>query len=171
MNANRHTHRIVSFLAVSALAFGLAACGKKPEEQTVGQKLDAAVEKTEQAAADAQRKAQEAMQSTTAKVEEGASKAEATMQNAAQNAGDAAKQAADKALGAVDDAAITAQVAAGLAKDPDLSALKINVDTKAGVVTLSGPAPTAQAKDRAADIAKAVKGVSSVNNQLAVKAG
>lgn len=167
MNANRQTHRILSFLAVSALAFGLAACDKKPEEQTMGQKLDAAVAKTEQAAADAQRKAQEAMQSTGAKVEEGAAKAEA----AGQNMGEAAKQAANTAMGAVDDAAITAQVSAGLAKDPDLSALKINVDTKSGVVTLSGPAPTAQAKDRAAEIAKAVKGVSSVNNQLAVKAG
>jgi osmotically-inducible protein OsmY len=171
MNAHRQTQRIVSFLAVSALAFGLAACGKKPEEQTVGQKLDAAVEKTEQAAADAQRKAQEAVQSTTAKVEEGASKVEAAAQNAAQSAGDAAKQAAGAALGAADDAAITAQVSAGLAKDPDLSALKIDVEVKAGVVTLSGPAPTAKAKERATEIAKAVKGVGAVNNHLVVKAG
>ena len=43
MNYRQPTQRMVSFLAISALALGLAACGKKDEEQTVGQKLDAAV--------------------------------------------------------------------------------------------------------------------------------
>ena len=178
MNYRQPTQRMVSFLAISALALGLAACGKKDEEQTVGQKLDAAVAKTEQAAADAQRKAEQvaedaqrkteqAMETTSAKVEDGAAKAEAALKDA----GDAAKEAAGKALGVADDAAITAQVAAGLAKDPELSALKINVDTKGGVVTLSGPAPTAQAKERATGIAKGVKGVGGVNNQLNVQAG
>ena len=60
---------------------------------------------------------------------------------------------------------------AALAKDKDLSAIKIDVDTQNGVVTLSGPAPTATAKQRASEIARTVKGVSSVNNQLTVKAG
>ncbi|MBI2772061.1 MAG: BON domain-containing protein [Burkholderiales bacterium] len=69
----------------------------------------------------------------------------------------------------LDDAGITAKVNAGLAADSDLSAIKINVDTKDGVVTLNGPAPTAAAKDRATEIAKNIKGVSSVNNQLAVR--
>jgi hyperosmotically inducible periplasmic protein len=71
----------------------------------------------------------------------------------------------------VDDAAITTKVNAGLAADKDLSAVKIDVDTKDGVVTLTGPAPTAGARERATEIARGVKGVSSVNNQLTVKAG
>jgi osmotically-inducible protein OsmY len=71
----------------------------------------------------------------------------------------------------IDDVTITATVSTGLAKDPDLSAIKINVDTKDGVVTLNGPAPSAAAKDKATDIAKQVKGVTSVNNQLVVKPG
>lgn len=71
----------------------------------------------------------------------------------------------------VDDVAITASVNASLAKDPDLSAMKINVDTKAGVVTLTGPAPSAAAKDRATSLAQAVEGVAGVNNNLAVGAG
>ena len=71
----------------------------------------------------------------------------------------------------VDDATITTKVNAALAKDKDLSAIKIDVDTQNGVVTLSGPAPTATAKQRASEIARTVKGVSSVNNQLTVKAG
>ncbi len=66
----------------------------------------------------------------------------------------------------VDDATITAQVSAGLAKDPDLSAVKINVDTRNGAVTLNGPAPNLAAKDRAQTIAKSIKGVTSVTNLL-----
>ena len=155
---DRPAHRIASILAVSALALGLAACGKT-EEPTVGQRLDSAVEKTEQAAADARVKAESAMQSAETRMEQGAANAEAT-----------AKDAANTAKGAIDDATITAQVNAGLAKDPDLSALKINVDTVNGKVTLNGPAPSTVARDRAETIAKSVTGVTSVNNQLVVTA-
>ena len=155
---DRPAQRIASILAVSALALGLAACGKT-EEPTVGQRLDSAVEKTEQAAADARVKAESAMQSAETKMEQGAANAEAT-----------AKDAANTAKGAIDDATITAQVNAGLAKDPDLSALKIHVDTVNGKVTLNGPAPSTVARDRAETIAKSVTGVTSVNNQLVVTA-
>ena len=113
---DRPAHRITSILAVSALALGLAACGKT-EEPTVGQRLDSAVEKTEQAAADARVKAESAMQSAETKMEQGAANAEAT-----------AKDAANTAKGAIDDATITAQVNAGLAKDPDLSCLLYTSD-------------------------------------------
>ena len=159
------TLRIAGVLAVTALAFGLTACDKM-KEPTVGQKIDAAVEQTEKAAAEAKAKAQQALESAGAKVEQGAVKAEA----AAEGAGDAARQAGNAVLEKMDDAAITAQVSAGLAKDPTLSALKIDVDTRDGVVTLNGPAPTQEAKDRATAIAQGVKGVSSVMNQLSVKA-
>ena len=99
------------------------------------------------------------MQSAETKMEQGAANAEAT-----------AKDAANTAKGAIDDATITAQVNAGLAKDPDLSALKINVDTVNGKVTLNGPAPSTVARDRAETIAKSVTGVTSANNQLVVTA-
>lgn len=161
----RPTLRIAGLLAVTALAFGLSACDKM-KEPTVGQKIDAAVEQTEKAAAEAKAKAQQALESAGAKVEQGAVKAEA----AAEGAGNAARQAGNAVLEKMDDAAITAQVSAGLAKDPTLSALKIDVDTRDGVVTLNGPAPTQEAKDRATAIAQGVKGVSSVMNQLSVKA-
>ncbi len=42
--------------------------------------------------------------------------------------------------------------------------------TQGGVVSLNGPAPNAAAKARAEEIAKSVKGVSAVNNNLQVKA-
>jgi hyperosmotically inducible protein len=70
-----------------------------------------------------------------------------------------------------DDAAITAAVSARLAGDPDLSALRIDVDTRDGKVTLSGPAPTEAARARAAELATSVKGVLGIDNKLVVKAG
>ncbi|MDM0068535.1 BON domain-containing protein [Variovorax sp. J31P207] len=79
------------------------------------------------------------------------------------------ESAAASVAGTMDDASITAAVSTGLAKDPDLSAIKIDVDTKGGQVTLSGPAPNAAAKARAEEIAKSVKGVSAVDNRLEVK--
>jgi len=82
---------------------------------------------------------------------------------------EAAKDAGAAMSATLDDAAITASASAGLAKDPDLSAIKIYVDTKGGAVSLKGPAPTAAAKARAEEIAKGVQGVTSVNNQLEVK--
>ena len=145
--SQRPTHRVASILAVSALALGLSACGKT-EDPTVGQRLDSVVEKTEQAATDTRNQAESVMQSAENKIEQGANTAKAAM----------------------DDAAITAQVSASLAKDPDLSALKIDVDTVDGKVTLNGPAPTTVARDRAETLAKAVAGVTSVNNQLVVGA-
>ena len=54
---------------------------------------------------------------------------------------------------------------------PKVSAIRIDVDTRDGVVTLSGPAPSATARERASEIARGVKGVSSVNNQLTIKSG
>lgn len=98
--------------------------------------------------------------------------------NASTATGQAAREAADdtRRMGAagvdkVDDATITAKVNAALAADKDLSAIRIDVDTKDGVVTLTGPAPTPEASAQATKIAKGVKGVTSVNNQLTVKVG
>lgn len=68
----------------------------------------------------------------------------------------------------VDDGQITARVNAGLAADSNLSAIRIDVDTKDGVVTLTGPVPNATAKERAEEIAKGVNEVKSVRNELTV---
>jgi hyperosmotically inducible protein len=71
-----------------------------------------------------------------------------------------------ESTGPMDDAQIVTKVKTALAADSDLSALKIDVDSKNGVVTLNGSAPDATAKDRATEIAKNVKDVKSVDNQL-----
>ncbi len=156
--SQRPAQRVAAILAVSALALGLTACGKT-EDPTVGQRVDSAIERTEQAAADARVRAEGAIDNAQNRMEQGAASAE----NSIANAG-------NRTMGAIDDATITAKVNADLARDPDLSALKINVDTVDGKVTLNGPAPSTVARDRAETIAKAVEGVTAVNNQLVVTA-
>lgn len=156
--------RILHVLAVSALAMGLAACGPK-DDQTAGQKLDSAIERTEQAADNAKVEADRAAEAAGQKLDNAV---EAT-KDAAANAAEATKDAAASTANAVGEAAITAKVNAALVGDAELSALKIDVDTKDGAVTLSGEAPNQAAKDRAGELAKVVEGVTSVNNLLSVK--
>jgi len=151
---------------VAGAALTLAACDKS-DNRTAGEKLDSAVAKTEQAADTAAAKTGQAVKDATAKVESSSTTAE--VKEGMANAKEAAKDAGAAMSATVNDAAITASVSAGLAKDPDLSAIKINVDTKGGAVSLKGPAPTAAAKARAEEIAKGVQGVTSVSNQLEVK--
>ena len=79
------------------------------------------------------------------------------------------ERAADKATTAVGDAAITGSVKTALIAEPNLSALKIDVDTKNGVVTLNGTVDNADQKSRAVSIARGVSGVSSVNDNLTMK--
>ncbi len=150
--------RILSIIAVSTLALGLTACGKT-EDQTAGQRLDSAVSRTEQAASNAGERTEQAAQNAGARIEEGAARV-----------GDATSTAANHVMDAAGEAATTAEIKAALVKDPELSALQINVDTKGGTVTLNGTAPSDSAKARAEEIAKGVKGVAAVNNMLTVQA-
>ena len=159
-------HRLASVLAVSAMAMGLSACDKM-KEPTIGQKIDSALERTDRAAAEAKVNAESAVSSAQQKMQEGVASTEAAASNAAQ----AARDVGSSAMGAGGDAALTAQVSAGLAQDSALSAIKIDVDTSNGVVTLTGPAPSQEAKERATTIAQGVKGVSSVVNHLTVNPG
>ena len=69
----------------------------------------------------------------------------------------------------VDSAAITTKVKAALAKDPQVSAMQVNVETFKDVVQLSGFVNTPTAKERAAEIARNVEGVKDVENDIVVK--
>jgi hyperosmotically inducible protein len=80
-----------------------------------------------------------------------------------------AKEATSSVKSAVSDASITASVNAELARDSELSALRIDVDTNGGKVALKGTAPSAEARERAAKLARSVSGVTDVDNQLAIK--
>ncbi len=152
--------RVCMLIAVCAVATVplLVACESADSTKTVGQKIDTAIAKTEQAAAEVKDATKASVDSAGAALRDGADQAKL-----------AAKSATANVSVNSDDAAITASVATGLIKDPDLSALKIDIDTKQGVVSLYGPAPSEAARLRATDIAKAVKGVSAVDNKLTVK--
>lgn len=67
------------------------------------------------------------------------------------------------------DTAITSQIKAKLLADDMVPSRNITVETSDGVVQLSGSVESRQQADRAADIAKAVSGVKSVENNLRVK--
>ena len=148
---------VAASCAVASLSL-LAACDSSDSNKTVGQKIDTAVAKTEAKAEDMKEAAQASVDSAGAAIREGAAQAK-----------DAAKQAASSASTNSEDAAITASVSAGLMKDPDLSAVKIDVDTANGSVTLIGPALNEASRSRASIIAMSVKGVSRVDNRLVLK--
>jgi len=68
----------------------------------------------------------------------------------------------------IDDASITAQVKMALLTHHSTSFFKTGVATNNGVVTLSGKASSAAAKDMAAKVANDVNGVTSVINNMTV---
>lgn len=139
------SNRAQVVIATTAVLLSLTACGQQ-EDATVGQKIDGAINSTEQAA----QEAKQDMESTAADIKrEG-------------------EQAVQSVATTATDMAITTKVKAALAADDQLSALKIEVDTVQGVVSLTGPAPSAEAADRATTLAKAVEGVTEVQNKLVV---
>ena len=68
-----------------------------------------------------------------------------------------------------DDSAITAKVKTALAGDPRTKAHQINIETREGVVQLSGFVDSSEAKSTAEELARAVDDVKSVDNELDVK--
>ena len=69
----------------------------------------------------------------------------------------------------VDDAAITAKVKAAIFNEPTLKSTEINVETFKGDVQLSGFVAQPADAQKAADVARGIKGVTSVKNDIRVK--
>jgi hyperosmotically inducible periplasmic protein len=69
---------------------------------------------------------------------------------------------------AIDDVTIGTRLKAAYAADPELSALKINVDTTQGVVRLRGEVKSMALRRKAEDTARKVQGVKSVQNDLII---
>ncbi len=135
-------------LAAAIIGAGIAAAAVSSfyDSRTLGQKLDATV-------AAGGEKVQQQVDGLKAGANEAAR--------------DSAK-ATDRVAVALGDAGITAAVKTSLAADPGLSAVKIDVSTEGGVVSLAGPAPDAKARDRAEVLAAAPQGVVRVDNRLVV---
>ncbi len=69
----------------------------------------------------------------------------------------------------IDDTVITTKVKAAVLNEPSLKVAEINVETFKGVVQLSGFVKDAADVPKAAEVARGVKGVTSVKNSLIVK--
>ena len=69
----------------------------------------------------------------------------------------------------VDDSVITTKVKAAIFEDATLKVNEVNVETFKGVVQLSGFVSTQAAANKAVDVARTVKGVRSVKNDMRVK--
>jgi len=69
----------------------------------------------------------------------------------------------------IDDSVITTKVKSELAADDFLKSFQISVETYKGVVQMSGFVDSQKAVDTAGQIARSVKGVISVKNDLIVK--
>lgn len=133
----------------------VATAGRAADK--AGDKLDAAKDKADV-------KADQAKDKADAKLDSAKDKADAKADSAQAKAG----RAADNAGEATADAALTAKVKTKFLADTSISGLKIDVDTKNNVVTLSGTVPTAAERARAVAVAKGTDGVKSVVNNLKV---
>lgn len=69
----------------------------------------------------------------------------------------------------LDDKTINAKVKTDLLADPVVKGTQVNVDTYQGTVQLSGFVDTAEQRQRAEQIARGVKGVATVQNNLNVR--
>jgi osmotically-inducible protein OsmY len=69
----------------------------------------------------------------------------------------------------VDDSVITTKIKSLLAADDFLKSFQIGVETRKGIVQLSGFVNSQQAVNKAGQIAGSVKGVKSIKNDLIVK--
>lgn len=79
------------------------------------------------------------------------------------------KQAGQTAGGAIDDSTISAKVKSALIDSEDTKAHDIKVETRGGVVQLSGFVKSEAQKTAATKVAQSVEGVKSVNNSISIK--
>ena len=152
-------------VAVLAVLLALSGCDRA-DDRSAGEKVDAAIARTQQAAGEAKQRTEALAEEARAQVKS----SEPAVKQGFDKVKEAARETGAAVSAGVEDASITATVSASLAKDAELSAARIDVDTTKGAVTLRGPAPNADAKARAERLARAVKGVGSVDNRLEVKA-
>jgi osmotically-inducible protein OsmY len=156
----------------------------KQAAATVAQKtenvMERAGEKTREVAATTAQKTENALENAGDKSRQVAQNSENALERTGDRTRDAAATAVDKTDRATDraasktavaasDAAITTKVKASIFKEPELSALSIDVDTEKGVVNLSGFVESKAAADKAVKVAKEVEGVKSVKSSIKVK--
>lgn len=130
-------HLGVGLLAAAMLV--LSGCDRAEEDRAA------------KAAADAVRKSNQAL---------------AEAGQAMSKAGEAAREGAGEAAGLAKDATLTARVKTALLADEAVPASRIDVDSSAGVVTLSGQLASDEQIRRAVEITRKVEGVERVESRL-----
>jgi osmotically-inducible protein OsmY len=106
---------------------------------------------------------------TADKVKDKAGAAADKTKDTAAKAGEATKDAAVKTKDVVADASITSAVKTKLLADTKVGGLKIDVDTKDNVVTLTGMVNNIDEKNEALRLARTTSGVKRVVDKLTVK--
>ncbi|MEO5897592.1 MAG: BON domain-containing protein [Vicinamibacterales bacterium] len=69
----------------------------------------------------------------------------------------------------IDDATITTRVKTSFVNDPVVGAMRIDVETFKGVVTLSGRAKSKQDEQKAIELARKIRGVVDVKSTLQIE--
>ncbi len=159
----------IASTAIVALLLATSGCDKYTDSgQTVGQKLDKAIDQSNAKIASAGEKVEKKVEQASAAVAGVGESIIGKTGSALDKAGSAVFTKVDQVGVIVDDSAITASIKADLLKDPGLSALGIEVNTVKGEVTLKGTVSTEIRKQRAEGIASHIVGVTKVNNLLSV---
>jgi osmotically-inducible protein OsmY len=105
-----------------------------------------------------------------AKAVEARAKADAKATKTAATSKPAATPAKGESAGEyVDDTVITTKVKAAVLEEPSLKSAEINVETYKGIVQLTGFVTSPASIDKAVAVARGVKGVKSVKNDMIVK--
>ena len=171
MYTSKQTHSFV-VAAIVGVMLSAAGCDKYTSSgQTVGQKLDNAIDRTNAKIVSAGEKVEKKVEQAGAVVA-GVSESVAVRTGAAlDKTGNAESTKVNQVGTIVTDSAITASIKADLIKDPGLSAIAIDVNTVNGEVTLKGEVTTEVRKERAEGITRNIVGVTKVNNLLRVKPG
>lgn len=193
-------HIAFAAAAGSVALLTLSACDRETTTQarneaaSLGRKVDQALDRTQEKLAAAGDKLQPKLEAAGERIASAGEQVAATVKDAATPDGQANRSPPanggttttttvttgprtsvggipESTRASLGDAAITASIKTDFLKDPDLSVLKIDVDTKDGVVTLNGLADNEPARKRAEQLAGAIKGVREVRNHLAVKRG
>ena len=161
--------RFTTSIAIVVLLLATSGCDKYTDSgQTVGQKLDKAIDQSNAKIASAGEKVEKKVEQASAAVAGVGESIAGKTGSALDKAGSAVFTKVDQVGVIVDDSAITASIKADLLKDPGLSALGIEVNTVKGEVTLKGTVSTEIRKQRAEGIASHIVGVTKVNNLLSV---
>ena len=113
-------------------------------------------------------KVKEGTKTAAGKTKDATKKAADKTEDAAQKVGEKSKDAAVKTKDVTADASITSAVKTKLLGDPKVGGLKIDVDTKDNVVTLTGNVKSEAEKAEAIRLAKNTTGVKSVVDKLVV---